>query len=327
MSRRAAEPVSDAPVLEFAVAKRLAYRTRMRWVAALVAVGLLLQVVFVSVLPGIPFLAVAVALAWVVGFDNAVDHRGLEVDRAWRRVPFERVEAILDLDRDMRRWDSSVLDVSSLAGCGTLLLTGTLCGLATLVSALTLGFGVAAIIGFDAAVLVLLQWLSGMRSVHRRPDLVLKARHLVDVVRRTREDVEAAGSLRAQMLLAGAEDGRAPEDVRLLVEITDPPGRLLSVQGQVVLNRVQGTPYPYFYAVVVGDPGRGLAALGQRLAPGGSGTTIEAHHQADVDVVVVRQTTTRTSGYHTKPKVSAQLLTTALGIATTYRDEAAVPAR
>ena len=43
--------------------------------AVLVAVGMIAQVAFLSVWPGVPFLAVAVALSWVVGFDNKLDRK------------------------------------------------------------------------------------------------------------------------------------------------------------------------------------------------------------------------------------------------------------
>lgn len=311
---------SEEPVLQFAFAKRMLYRTRMTWVAVLVAVGMIAQVAFLNVLPGVPFLAVAVALSWVVGFDNKLDRRGLEADATWCRTPFARVQSIVRLDRDMQRWDESAVDVSSPAGCALFVLAAAAVAGLTMASAVAFGLAVAAIVAVDGAVLVALQWFSGMRTISRKPDLVLKVKHLTDVVGAEQKSIDAAGTLHGQLLLTEHDAGAAPEDARILIDVNDPPGKMLAVQGQVVLNRVQGKPYPYFYCVALAERGSGLATFAERLAPGGDGTTIEVKPADDVDVVVVRQTTSETSGYHTKPDVSRRLLLTALDIATGFRD-------
>ncbi len=315
-------PESQEPVLQFAVAKRLGYRKRMLWVAVLVGVGMVLQLVTLNVVWGIPPIAAAVLLSWVVGFDNKLDRRGLRSDRAWRRVHFKRLASIVDLDEDIGRWDSSAFDVSSVGGCFAFVLALGGIAVGTIFSAAVVGTDIAAIVAFDGFALLAVQWFSGMRTVHRKPDLVLKAQHINTVVQSKRKAIDAAGELHAQLLLREADAGATPEDARLLIDFPDAPGDLLAVQGQVVLNRVQGKPFPYFYCVVVADAGGGLAKLAEPLAPGGDGTTIEVKSEKDVDVVVVRQTTTKTSGYHTKPPVSRRLLGTALQIATRFRSEA-----
>lgn len=313
---------SDEPVLQFVFAKRMLYRKRMWAVAVLVAVGMIAQVAFLSVWPGVPFLAVAVALSWVVGFDNKLDRRGLKTDDTWCRVPFERIPSIVKLDADMRKWDASAVDVTSPMGCFAFGVVAGGIGALTMFAAAVLGLAVALIVAVDGAVLVVVQWFSGMRTVHRKPDLVLKAKHLRDVVGSARTEVDTAGTLHGQLLLSEHDAGAAPDDARILIDVKDPPGKMLAVQGQVVLNRVQGKPYPYFYCVALAESGSGLAKFAERFKDRSSGTTIEVKSEDDVDVVVVRQTTSKTSGYHTKPPVSKRLLVTALDIATGFRDRA-----
>lgn len=313
---------SDEPVLQFVFAKRMLYRTRMWSVGVLVALGMIVQVAFLSVWPGVPFLAVAVALSWVVGFDNKLDRRGLKADSTWCRTPFERIPSIVQLDKDMQRWDASAVDVSSPIGCIAMFAVVALIGALTMGAAIAFGFAVAAIVALDATVLVLVQWFSGMRTVHRKPDLVLKAKHLRDVVGAARTEIDAAGTLHGQLLLSEHDAGAAPDDARILIDVKDPPGKMLAIQGQVVLNRVQGKPYPYFYCVALAESGSGLARFADRFEDRDSATTIEVKSEDDVDVVVVRQTTSKTSGYHTKSNVSKRLLVTALDIATGFRDRA-----
>ncbi len=67
---------------------------------------------------------------------------------------------------------------------------------------------------------------------------------------------------------------------------------------QVNINRVKGSDYPYLYCVLVARPALKLPKQIRTDAP--SNITIETDAKAaDVHVVVIRQKTTKTSGYHT----------------------------
>ena len=320
MSVRASAPSVAAaearePVLEFAVAKAWPYRRRMAWIAGLVLVGLLVQVSTMQVLLGMPCLLAAVVLSWVVGFDNRLDRRGLQAETGWQSAPWASLVEIVELDGRISRWDRSALDVTSCLGSFVWVVTGAALALLTAVVAAEAGGDAALIVGVDGVLLLVPQWFNGMRTVHRRPDLVLKARHLFEVVRPVRDRIEAFGALKSQLRIVDDRAGVAPADARMLVLPAGAPEKAPLLQGQVVLNRVQGTPYPYFYAVVVQSGRAGLAARAKRLhAP--SGVVIEVKHDGGNDVVVVRQATTRTPGYHTKPDASRRILETALGIAT-----------
>ncbi|MCE9635479.1 MAG: hypothetical protein K8T90_07215 [Planctomycetes bacterium] len=306
---------SAEPVLTFAVARRMAYRTRLGWVIGLVLVGIIVQVVTMSVLLGVPFLVAAVVMSWVVGFDSRLDRRGLPRDPAWENAPIESVAEIVERDDAMTRWDRSATDISNGTGFGVWF--GTAFGV-LVVSALTavnVGATPGAIVAVDGAALLLLQWFSGMRSVQRRPGLVLKAGHLRDVLPPLRALVDGVGGrLQAQLQMTGTAGNRAPDDVRVAVTFPAPKGSVLTVQGQVVLNRVQGVPNPYLYAVVVGTPGQGLLDRGRamKLPPD---VIREVKHEKGMDLVIVRQHTTKTSGYRTSVTVSRQILEAAIRLA------------
>lgn len=307
---------SAEPVLQFLLLKRLPYRTRIAWVAVCVLVAIAIQTALMSALAGVPFLAAAVLLSWVVGFDNRLDRRGLPRDPAWESAPFEKVREIVNLDAAMTRWDQSATDISSGTGFGVWFATGAGVGVLTLVTAGLAGLSAAWIVAVDGATLLLLQWFSGMRGVQRRPDLVLKARHLCDVVPSVQGMIERSGGrVQAQLQMTGPEGGRAPDDARVSVAFDAPKGAVRAVQGQVVLNRVQGVPYPYFYAVVVATPGQGVTerCTAVRLPPN---VVREVKHEKGMDLVIVRQATTKTSGYHTSAAVSRGILETAVRIAT-----------
>ena len=111
-----------------------------------------------------------------------------------------------------------------------------------------------------------------------------------------------------------------------------------------MLNRVQGTPYPYFYCVVIakkdpaffmavdktlpvlpefkfGTPDSGISAFFNAI---GLGTTpdlvFETKEEEDVNILVIRQATSKTSGYHTQEWISRGILERAITIAAAYRE-------
>jgi hypothetical protein len=302
------------PTLQFRLLKGLDYRRRLWVVGLLAAAGLLLQIVFFSFWAGLPLLLAAVVCSWVVGFDNKLDKRAFRLDVAWETAPFDRVRTILQLDREGRRWDFSLLDISNPTGCVIFLVgLAVAFGLAVLAAAEG-GKAGAMIVGGDLVLLILAQWFSGMRGRFRQADLVIKAEHVLAVVRMMRAEIDGAGELRAQLRMGGKSEQRAPNDLKISIRHPDAPEHFLGVQAQIVLNRVQGRPYPYFYAVVLARQGHGLLDAARTVEMPG-GVILETKSQDDVEVAIIRQKTTRTSGYHTKPNVSCRILRTALEVA------------
>ena len=118
---------------------------------------------------------------------------------------------------------------------------------------------------------------------HRQADLVIKAEHALAVMRTMRADVEKEGELRVQLRMGGKTDDRAPTDLKLSIQYPEAPAHFLGVQAQIVLNRVQGRPYPYFYAVVLAREGHGLFAAAKRVQLPGS-VIREKKSQGDVEV-------------------------------------------
>lgn len=307
---------SDAANLEFKSFRSLDYRSRWLWMAGLVVAGLAAQAAFLSPWPGVPFLIGAVVLSWVVGFDAKVDRRSFHHDQAWETVPFERIAEIEKLDRKVQRWDASALDVS---GCGAVvfLVVGAACVAAWALLREVVGPSVGAIVAVDAGLLLLPQWFSGMRGAFRQPDLMIKVEHVREVVRRAGPSIAKHGTLKAILLMSGKDESRVPIDLKIAVVPEDAPEGFHGVQGQVVLNRVQGKPHPYFYCVVVAKEGSDLLRVAESV-PKPAGILDEWKRENGVDVSVIRQRTTRTSGYHTKPARSAEILATALEVASRF---------
>ena len=94
--------------------------------------------------------------------------------------------------------------------------------------------------------------------------------------------------------------GQMPCGVKLQFRLPSLGPDFLGLQVQVNLNNVQGSDYPYLYCVLVARPE--LKMLERLSAPPIiEKIVVEAQRKDDVHVLVVRQETTKTSGYHTKP--------------------------
>ena len=309
---------SRDPVLEFGAVKGMDYRKRMRVVRILIAVGFALQIVFLNVWFGLPFILAALVLSWVRGYDNRVDHRHPDMSSRWETAETSGIDEILDLDHRMKKWDASLTDLS--CGRGAAMFFATLIVLGVIVLLLASRWpSLAWIVGVDSLLLVIPQWFSGMRGIQRRGDLVLKAAHVSQVLGRLHESDLAHGVLKAKLLMVGPDEERVPTNFKVAVAYPEGPDGFHGVQAQVVINRVQGTGYPYFYACLVAEQGLGLLKKGRpKSLP--KDVIQETQTKDGVDVVIIRQHTTKTSGYHTKPDASLRILRTALEAARRFAD-------
>ena len=114
-------------------------------------------------------------------------------------------------------------------------------------------------------------------------------------------------------LTSGKEGDRVPLAARVFVRLPDARKDFLGVQFQVALNDVQGTKFPYLYAVIIARHSFGLDSKKVRLNKerGRTKLTVERNRESDVDVIVIRQHTTKKSGYHTKDAAIRDIVRTA----------------
>ncbi len=300
----------EQPVLQFLCCKGIAYRQRMMWIIAAAALGLLLQVLFLCFWYGASLLVVSVALSWVVGYDNRADPRHMRVDAQWHHAGLDRLEAITRLDRDIRRWDASFWDISNPRGI--FLFFVVMIGLFVLtIWSLISGGAVFTIIVGDGLLLMVLQWFNGMRRSERQPDLTLKAEHLLDVLTEYRARSVVDGEIGVQLLLDHESESPTPFDVKLVITFPEGPDYLYGLQCQVVINRVQGKPHAYCYCVVLAEAGHQIAEVTRKVELP-SKTIREESTKKDVEIIVVRQKTTKKSGYHTSVAKSSEILKAAL---------------
>lgn len=251
-----------------------------------------------AVLPGAALMAFGNLLLLVRGYNTRVKLGKFSAEAGWERVDDDKLREVEELTRRMRKWDRSFIDISNARGVlpFLLLLAGVVFAGMYAVSEHDVFVMILAV---DVGVLLLPHWVTGLRSIMTLPNLLLKA----NLTRRLLEDV--GGLLRQHqveyfMLLKGG-DTKLPDDVKFRIKIQGQHPDFLGFYGQIVTNNVSGTPYPYFYVVLVARQGFGLQrSFEQYQAP--RNIVKEYNEEGDVEVFVIRQHTTRTSGYHTKYK-------------------------
>ncbi|MAF67575.1 MAG: hypothetical protein CMJ84_18205 [Planctomycetes bacterium] len=296
----------DCAIIFFRIWPGLAYGRRMVLAFGLVALGLAIQALAGAWVAGALPLVAGNLLLLVRGYDNFVDFKAFDPHAHWERIETDRLAEIVRLDSAIRRWDRSALDVTNLLGAFVFLsLTGGLMALAAS------GRGTPRILALDGLILMLPHWVTGVRRVLRDPKLVTRARTLQGALQ------SGAAALEPHsvhlMALMGGDGAKVPGDLKLKIDLAEHHEAFLGLYGQVVLNEVGGTSYPYFYVVLVAREGFGLQdAHEQYTAP--KGLTTEFRQEDAVEVLVLRQTTTKTAGYKTGNTRIAAILSEGLRI-------------
>lgn len=285
-------------VVVFHLLPSLSYRARWALGLALVFAGLLVQIATGAYGYGAPLILAGSLLFCVKGYHNRVEVDYFDPSADWEPVEPDRLDELIELDRRMLRWNRSAMDITHSLGFLSLV---AVVGPVALFIYLRQARGFGAIpwsleaLWFNAAILLLPHWITGTRRILRLPALMVKVELLKAVLDAVREEIEDQ-RVSVLMLLRGKH--RLPDDAKARIQPAAAPEGFLGLYVQVVTNDVNGTTYPYLYVVLVSRKGLGLAraADGQ---PVPKGLVLEYPEQEDVDVVVLRQQTTKTSGYHT----------------------------
>lgn len=294
--------------LQFHLWPRMEYRRRLVLAGALILIGLAVQFFWTAMdwptmlMWSIPWILLGNALLLVHGYDLRPSRQASRGE--WEKTTLDRFRAARRLENDAQSWDQTFIDVTCVAGCFSLV---CLVGL-TVLMILVLNSSVATrfwapVLPADIAALVLPHWLTGLRIAWRPVSLsqqIDAIENALGVVERYREP---PCQIQPMFEMTGTEAKRVPIRARVLVRFPDGPKDFLGLQFQVAINNVQGARYPYLYAVLIARKAFGINERSKTMIDGGvtRGLIVEEKSETDVDVIVIRQKTTKTTGYHTEP--------------------------
>lgn len=306
-------PPEQRDSVKFHFAKNLPYNMRFNLTLLLLVAGFALQLLFMSALYGVPFLLSGIGLVLVKGYDSRIRIKGFSQDPKWKSVTIEKIQEIDQLRKRSKKWDTDALDISNSFGFFSLIIISGLAIVASVVlGELAKDRRVTIILAIDIAIFMVPLWFSGMKFIMKQPNLAIKVRiilRLYEAFQSLKQEGEEFKP--ALMLSRGKDDQTIPNDIRFSIAFPDSPEGFYGLQAQVNLNVVQGTSYPYFYCVLAAKPGFGLSQYKDEIQ---LRKKIICEYQEDsrAEVLVIRQHTTKKSGYHTKDPQSADILMIAI---------------
>ncbi|MAT72745.1 MAG: hypothetical protein CMJ58_24970 [Planctomycetaceae bacterium] len=313
-------------LLQFYFAPKIGYVTRLIWAGGLIAIGLAIQLVWTPdhlaplLLVTLPLLIAGNGLLLVQGYNLKPTYnlaRG-----KWEKTTRDRFQEVRTLQSEIDRWDNTFADITCAPGI-VLLVVGVVIVAVAAAAMIDTDRGElwAPLFAVDAAVLLLPHWVTGTRRGWRPVSLRQQIDALDTVLAVIDRHEHPPCQIQPMFQVAGKQDAKTPTNARVFVRFPDGPEDFLGVQFQVAINDVQGTKYPYLYAVLVAQksfklrqgPLEDVRRRAKKITkPTGllqflgitkeSGQlTIESKSEKDVDVIVIRQHTTKQTGYHTDP--------------------------
>jgi hypothetical protein len=299
--------------VRFHFAKNLPYSTRISLALVLLIAGFSVQIYFMDVLYGAILLLAGIGLVLVKGYDSRMRIKGFTQDTNWNTVSIEKIQEIEQIRKQNIKWDRDALDISSWLGVLSLILiAGVALGGALVLGQLANDMRVTKILAIDIAVLMIPLWFSGKRFIMKQPNLIIKVKMILwlhEVFQHLKKEGEEFRP--ALMLSRGKDDKTIPDDARFSIALPDSPEGFYGLQAQINLNVVQGASYPYFYCVLAAKPGFGLSQYKEKIHLAKK-VICEYQEDSRAEVLVIRQFTTRKSGYHTKERQCVDILTSAL---------------
>ncbi|HOW88653.1 MAG TPA: hypothetical protein PL037_00100 [Elusimicrobiales bacterium] len=323
-------PPDKSGSIKFLMAKSLPYPRRIALVAGLMAAGLGVQLA-ASFWAGLALLAAASLLGMAEGYDARPKTAG---EAKWERVTPDEYALIRRKADRLRRWDEDLFDFSNPRGAGAFfgacVLLAALFAFLAARFALPSGFRIFA--GLDAMAVLFPLWFSGTREYLRKDGLVIKTELLERVMKRLAAPSEV--QVFPMLSLAGTEGGSsAPEDAKLLVKLVGASADFYGIQVQVAINSVRGKDFPYLYCVLAARSGSGLLSgweeisakagpspassrflsrFSSLLGLSGPGLLFERQDNKEADVLVIRQSAGKNSGYFTPEPAAVRIVETAV---------------
>lgn len=290
----------DQDTIKFYLFKKLSYTTRMLLYLGCIIVGLLLQIITVNIWPGVIILIFASLLILVKGLSAKPTPVSKRNEGSWVKTSMEKVHQIKQIKQSINKWDKDALDISNGLGCVTFILVFAVISFIFVSIAAEVNESVAGIFIVDSIILIASIWFNGMRTKGHQEILYIKTDIVIELEKHFERIKKHGENYVPSMILAKNKEGKEfPTDCRFNIVFDKAPADYYGIQTQININDVSGASYPYFYCVITAKKDFGLGKYARRLVIP-KGITVQFSKDEGAEVIVIRQHTTKTSGYHTK---------------------------
>lgn len=287
---------------------KIGSRLRTAVSAIFIAAGFLIQFSTENILAGLPF----VIFAALFNFVKSVSIKKTVAEKnQWQEVTTQKIDEVIEHCRKVKKFRSGNL------GCliGFVIVLVFFGGFFfPVIQEISIPFPLVATI-VDVFVLFIGFALSGRKSAWMPRALDEKTRIVKRIIESSAIKKDPSIKAIPYLEIGHAQQGTFPNDARILIKFIDAPDDFIGVQGQISINAVKSREYPYFYTVLIARHDFGLLDRFRSLKVVLDNMTIEEKKTKEVDVIVIRQTTTKTSGYHTDQKMQEYILTNSINAA------------
>lgn len=300
---------NEQGIVIFHIWKSLTYKARLGLSVLLILSGLVLQFEMFHFFPGALLVLIGNLLLLVKGYDTRTNLKSFKHDAEWVPTSEDQLVNIISLYKKMRSWDRSALDITS--GLGFLVFFIFLVIIVLLFALHPFSsFHGTLIVAINVAILLIPHWFTGTKRITTDPKLENKMKLYLELMKNFKETLRE-DTIKYLMLIQESNE-KIPLDVKMQIKFKNQPDDFLGVYAQIALNNVQGADYPYFYVVLVAKENSTLL--------GGIFDSLEMPDQVlkelkrenEVEIIVIRQVTTKTSGYHTNAKAMAKIFETGI---------------
>ncbi len=272
-----------------------------------IGTGFLFQLTSRNILAGLPFIIACLILNFMKGI-SIKKIRPKNVN--WQQVTPEKIEQVLVHCKKIKKFRSG--DAGLFVAFFIFIVITLSFGMPLLKTLSSLPFPLVATT-INAIMLFCGLALSGRKRAWMPHALDIK----VEIVKRILNSSFIKGDpvLRTipYLEIGETKEGSLPMDTRILIEFKDAPNEFIGLQGQISINTVKSRAYPYFYVVLLAKHEFNLFEKFRKHSL--NKLVIECKKTDEVDVVVIRQRTTKTSGYHTNTRVQDFILQTGIQVA------------
>lgn len=290
---------SEQGTIVFHIWKNLKYNLRFFLSLTLILIGFYIQYSTFNIIPGIIFVFAGNLLLLVKGYDNRVKLGTFRANAEWVTTDAAHLEKVISLNRKMKKWDLSAFDISNALGFLFFLAFMIL----LLIFFLNNPFSSqmpALIVVANMAILIIPHLFTGIKRITTTPSLINKIKLYQLLMHEFGNDIEN-DTVEYLMLLRG-KDKKLPADVKMKIKFKNQPEGFLGLYAQIAINNVQGQEYPYFYVVLVAKKDSKLINIKRKNIEVPDNVIAEYNTEDDVEILVIRQHTTKKSGYHTNNK-------------------------
>lgn len=298
-------------IVVFHIWKSLPYGLRMFLSFFLISIGFIIQY-YGGLWVGLLFVFGGNLLLLVKGYDNRVKLGKYSAEGEWVKTDKEHLQDIVEMNKKLIKWDKSPFDITSGGGIGLFIFMAISISVMYLIAIDSYNYTLE-YISLDIAFLFFPHWFSGLKRITTTPLLINKIAIYNKIMKENQELIK--NKKLSFMIYVKGKEVKLPEDVKMKIDFNNQPEGFMGMYAQISLNNVQGRLYPYFYVVIVAKKELNILDKYYNSVNVSKPIIKEKSTENNMDIIIIRQFTTKTGGYFTKPKTVNKIFSTGLDIA------------